>query len=114
MIRSALLVLAVLSVARRRQRRTPALFARTAAIYGDGAAHASASPRPTRPPVSPRRAARRERWIQAPQRLRFDYTAEKKVFTYDAGEGRFFSPEDRQLTIRKLSEDDRRVCRSSF
>ena len=40
--------------------------------------------------------ARRESgtvWIQAPQRLRFDYAApEKKIFTYDAGEGRFFSP----------------------
>ena len=46
-------------------------------------------------------------WVQAPQRLRFDYAApEKKVFTYDAGEGRFFSPEDKQLTIRKLSEDE--------
>jgi outer membrane lipoprotein carrier protein len=46
-------------------------------------------------------------WVQAPQRLRFDYTApEKKVFTYDSGEGRFFSPPDKQLTIRKLSPDE--------
>jgi len=46
-------------------------------------------------------------WIQSPQRLRFDYEApEKKVFTYDAGEGRFFSPEDKQLTVRKLSADE--------
>ena len=55
--------------------------------------------------------ARREAgtvWIQAPQRVRFDYTApEKKVFTYDSGEGRFFSPEDRQLTVRRLSEDEK-------
>ena len=41
-------------------------------------------------------------WVQAPKRLRFDYTApEKKIFTYDSGEGRFFSPDDKQLTIRK-------------
>ena len=47
-------------------------------------------------------------WIQAPQRLRFDYAApDKKVFTYDDGEGRFFSPEDKQLTVRKLSPDER-------
>jgi outer membrane lipoprotein carrier protein len=46
-------------------------------------------------------------WVQVPQQLRFDYTApEKKVFTYDSGEGRFFSPTDKQLTIRKLSLDE--------
>jgi outer membrane lipoprotein carrier protein len=46
--------------------------------------------------------------IQAPQRVRFDYTApEKKVFTYDSGEGRFFSPDDKQLTVRRLSEDEK-------
>jgi outer membrane lipoprotein carrier protein len=46
-------------------------------------------------------------WIQSPQRLRFDYQApDAKVFTYDAGEGRFFSPEDKQLTVRKLSADE--------
>lgn len=47
-------------------------------------------------------------WVQAPQRLRFDYTApEKKVFTYDDGEGRFFSPDDKQVTVHKLSADER-------
>ena len=47
-------------------------------------------------------------FIQAPERVRFDYTTpEKKVFTYDAGEGRFFSPADRQLTVRRLSEDEK-------
>ena len=46
--------------------------------------------------------------IQVPQRVRFDYTApEKKAFTYDAGEGRFFSPEDKQLTVRRLSEEEK-------
>ena len=46
--------------------------------------------------------------MQAPQRLRFDYLApEKKVFTYDDGEGRFFSPDDKQVTVHKLSADER-------
>ncbi|MEO8349987.1 MAG: outer membrane lipoprotein carrier protein LolA, partial [Acidobacteriota bacterium] len=45
---------------------------------------------------------------QAPERVRFDYTTpEKKIFTYDAGEGRFFSPADRQLTVRRLSEEEK-------
>src|SRR5262249_8397605 len=47
-------------------------------------------------------------WIQKPERLRFDYTApEKKTFTYDAGQGRLYSPEDGQLTIQRLSAQDR-------
>ena len=55
--------------------------------------------------------ARRESgtvWIQAPEKLRFDYAApEVKVFTYDAGEGRFYAPDDRQLTRHRLSPDER-------
>jgi chaperone LolA len=48
-----------------------------------------------------------EIWVQAPDLLRFDYAApDPKVFTYDAGEGRFFLPEDKQLTIRRLSADE--------
>ena len=47
-------------------------------------------------------------WIQAPERLRFEYTApEKKTFTYDAGEGRFYAPEDRQLTVHKLAPEEK-------
>ena len=47
-------------------------------------------------------------WIQAPERLRFDYAApEVKVFTYDAGEGRFYAPEDHQLTRHRLTSDER-------
>ena len=82
---------------------------RALALYSDGAAHAS----PFTQIYTPSGFAnvRRESgtvWIQAPQRVRFDYTApEKKVFTYDAGEGRFFSPEDKQLTVRRLSDDEK-------
>ncbi len=86
-----------------------AALARVASFYGDGAAHAAVFVQIYTPAGFT--TARRESgtvWIQAPERLRFDYTApEKKTFTYDAGEGRFFAPEDRQLTIRKLSAEDR-------
>ena len=85
------------------------VFARIAAMYGDGAAHVASFAQTYTPAGFA--TARRETGtlaIQAPQRLRFDYTGkEKKVFTYDAGEGRLFTPEDRQLTIRKLSPEDR-------
>ena len=82
----------------RRRRRPTAAVRRTRPL----------SRRSTRPPASRPPSARPETvWIQAPQRLRFDYAApDKKIYTYDAGEGRFFSPEDKQLTIRKLSPDE--------
>jgi outer membrane lipoprotein carrier protein len=85
------------------------LLSKALALYGDGAAHASEFTQIYTPAGFA--TSKRESgtvWIQAPQRLRFDYTApDKKVFTYDAGEGRFFSPEDKQLTIRKLSPEEK-------
>lgn len=90
---------------------SPALVAlsRAVGVYSDGGAHSSPFVQIYTP--SGFATARRESgavWIQAPHRVRFDYTApEKKVFTYDAGEGRFFSPDDRQLTVRRLSEDEK-------
>jgi outer membrane lipoprotein-sorting protein len=86
-----------------------AALARAVALYGDGMAHVSPFTQIYTP--SGFATARRESGtvvIQVPQRVRFDYAApEKKVFTYDAGEGRFFSPEDKQLTVRRLSEDEK-------
>lgn len=86
-----------------------AILARAAALYGDGAAHASDFTQIYTP--SGFTTARRESgtvWIQSPEKLRFDYLApEKKVFTYDGVEGRFFSPEDKQLTVRKLSAEEK-------
>ena len=86
-----------------------ALLARVTSLYGDGAAHASSFTQTYTPAGFA--AARRESgsvWIQAPQRLRFDYASpERKTFTFDAGEGRLWTPEDKQLTIRKLSAEDR-------
>jgi chaperone LolA len=85
-----------------------ARLARATTLYGDGSAHGAEFTQVYTP--SGFATSRRESgqiWIQAPQRLRFDYAApEKKVFTYDSGEGRFFSPEDKQLTIRKLSPQE--------
>ena len=85
-----------------------ALLSKATTLYGDGSAHGAGFTQIYTP--SGFATSRRESgqiWIQSPQRLRFDYAApEKKVFTYDSGEGRFFSPEDKQLTIRKLSPQE--------
>jgi outer membrane lipoprotein carrier protein len=86
-----------------------AAFERAVALYSDDAAHSAQFVQIYTP--SGFATARREAGsvsIQAPQRVRFDYTApEKKVFTYDAGEGRFFAPDDKQLTVRRLSDDEK-------
>ena len=85
------------------------LLDRVSALYADGSAH-SASFTQTYTPAGFATAKRESGtvWIQAPQRLRFDYASpEKKVFTYDAGEGRLFTPEDKQLTVRKLPAEER-------
>jgi outer membrane lipoprotein carrier protein len=85
------------------------LLAQVAKGYSTGAADASAFTQIYTPAGFA--TAKRESgtvWVQAPQRLRFDYVApEKKVFTYDDGEGRFFSPDDKQVTVHKLSPDER-------
>jgi len=86
-----------------------ALLAKSAAAFRAGAANSSAFTQIYTPAGFS--TARRESgtvWVQAPERLRFDYAApDAKIFTYDAGEGRFYSPEDRQLTIHKLTPDER-------
>lgn len=88
---------------------SPEALGRAAAFYSDGSGHSSPFVQTYTP--SGFAKARRESgtvFIQVPERVRFDYTApEKKVFTYDAGEGRFFSPADRQLTVRRLSEEEK-------
>lgn len=82
---------------------------RARARYGDGMAHAS--PFVHLYTAAGFTTAKRESgtvWIQAPERLRFDYAVpEVKVFTYDAGEGRFYAPEDHQLTRHRLTPDER-------
>jgi outer membrane lipoprotein-sorting protein len=86
-----------------------ALLARATAAYSTGAANASTFTQIYTPAGFS--TARRESGtvlVQAPERLRFDYAApDVKVFTYDAGEGRFYSPEDKQLTVHRLSPDER-------
>jgi outer membrane lipoprotein-sorting protein len=85
-----------------------ALLARTAAAYRSGKAETASFTQVYTPAGFT--TSRRESgaiWVQAPDRLRFDYAApDPKVFTYDGGEGRFLLPEDRQLTIRKISPDE--------
>ena len=85
------------------------LLTKAATAYGDGSAHAATFTQIYTPAgfaTSKRESGRV--WIQAPQRLRFDYAApDAKIYTYDAGEGRFFSPEDKQLAVRKLTPDER-------
>ena len=84
-------------------------LARTTALYGDGAAHAAVFTQTYTP--SGFTTARRESgtlWIQAPERLRFEYVLpERKTFTYDAGEGRLYTPEDHQLVVQQVSPEDR-------
>jgi len=103
----------LVAAAARAQNAVPAeamgLLQRSTAEYSTGAAFASAFTQIYTPAGFA--TARRESgmvWVQAPERLRFDYAApEVKVFTYDGGEGRFYSPADRQLTIHRLSPDER-------
>ena len=110
-MRAAILALLLAGSPGPTQGASPAveLLARAAAAYGDGSAHSAAFTQIYTPAgfaTSKRESGRV--WIQAPQRLRFDYAApDAKIYTYDAGEGRFFSPEDKQLAIRKLTPDER-------
>jgi outer membrane lipoprotein carrier protein len=87
----------------------PAALRAAAAKYGDGAAHAAAFEQTYTPAGFSN--ARREKgtvWIQAPEQLRFEYSEpDRKTFTYDGREGRFYSPADRQLNVRKLSPEER-------
>ncbi|HEY7574036.1 MAG TPA: outer membrane lipoprotein carrier protein LolA [Thermoanaerobaculia bacterium] len=105
MIRFLLLLLVV---APQSSEPAQSALARTAARYNDGAAHAADFVQIYTP--SGFTTSRRESgviWIQAPRRLRFDYSApEKKTFTYDDGEGRFYSTADRQLDVKKLSPEE--------
>ncbi len=85
-----------------------ALLTRAASAYGDGSAHSAPFTQIYTPAgFATSRRESGEVWIQAPQRLRFDYAApDKKTYTYDSGEGRFYSPQDRQLSVRMLTPDE--------
>jgi outer membrane lipoprotein-sorting protein len=84
-------------------------ISRLSRLYADGAAHtASFTHLYTPAGFSTSKRETGTIWIQKPERLRFDYLApEKKTFTYDSGEGRLYSPDDGQLTVQKLSSQDR-------
>jgi outer membrane lipoprotein carrier protein len=84
-------------------------LSRAVSRYADGSSHASEFTQTYTPAgftMSQRDSGTIR--IQSPQRLRFDYKApEKRVYTYDAGEGRFFSPEDKQLTVHRLTPEEK-------
>lgn len=86
-----------------------AALGRARAHFADSSAHAAAFVQIyTAAGFTTGRSEAGQLWIQAPERLRFDYEApEKKTFTYDAGEGRFYAPDDRQLTVHRLTPDER-------
>ena len=84
-------------------------LSRAQALYTDGAAH-TAKFTQTYTPAGFTNAKKEsgEIWIQNPQSLRFEYKApEKKTFTYDGREGRLYVPQDQQLTIQKISDEQR-------
>ena len=88
---------------------TSAALSRAQSLYTDGAAHAAKFVQ-TYTPAGFTNAKKEsgEISIQNPQSLRFDYkNPEKKIFTYDGQEGRLYVPQDQQLTIQKISEDQR-------
>ncbi|MGH9442207.1 MAG: LolA family protein [Thermoanaerobaculia bacterium] len=46
--------------------------------------------------------------VQGPENLRFQYgPPSSKVFTFDGSTARFFTPGERQMIVRRLSEEDR-------
>jgi outer membrane lipoprotein-sorting protein len=81
---------------------------RTAAYFRDGKAHVSGFVQTFTPAGFTK--SRRETGsviVQAPDNLRFDYEAPKKTFAFDGRVARFYSPADRQMTVRTLSAEDR-------
>jgi chaperone LolA len=87
----------------------PAALSRAQSLYTDGAAHTARFTQ-TYTPTGFTNAKKEsgEISIQNPQSLRFEYKQpEKKIFTYDGREGRLYVPQDQQLTIQKISDDQR-------
>lgn len=81
---------------------------RTAAYFRDGKAHVSEFVQTFTPAGFTK--SRRETGsliVQAPDNLRFDYESPKKTFAFDGRVARFYSPADRQMTVRTLSAEDR-------
>lgn len=85
-----------------------AQLARTARYFRDGKAHVASFDQTFTPAGFTK--SRRETGVlvvQAPENLRFDYDSPKKVFAFDGKVARFWSPADRQMTVRALSDEDR-------
>jgi outer membrane lipoprotein-sorting protein len=85
-----------------------AALARTARYFRDGKAHVATFVQTFTPAgFTKSRKETGELVVQAPQNLRFDYDSPKKVFAFDGKDARFYSPADRQMTVRALSDEDR-------
>ena len=83
-------------------------LARAARYFQDGKAHRASFVQTFTPAgFSKGRRENGEIVVQAPENLRFDYESPKKTFTFDGKVARFYSPAERQMTVRALSEEDR-------
>ena len=83
-------------------------LARAARYFRDGKAHRASFVQTFTPAgFSKGRRESGEIVVQAPENLRFDYESPKKTFTFDGKVARFYSPSERQMTVRALSEEDR-------
>ncbi|HKB72581.1 MAG TPA: outer membrane lipoprotein carrier protein LolA [Thermoanaerobaculia bacterium] len=83
-------------------------LARAARYFQDGKAHVASFVQTFTPAGFTK--SRKESGVlvvQAPENLRFDYESPKKTFAFDGKVARFYSPADRQMTVRALTEDDR-------
>src|SRR5262249_34948373 len=83
-------------------------LARAAAYFKDGKAHRAEFVQTFTP--SGFTKSRRESGqlvVQAPESLRFDYASPKKTFTFDGRVARFYSPAEKQMIVRSLTDADR-------
>jgi outer membrane lipoprotein-sorting protein len=83
-------------------------LARAARYFQDGKAHRASFVQTFTPAgFSKGRRETGQIVVQARENLRFDYDSPKKTFTFDGKVARFYSPAERQMTVRALSEEDR-------
>ena len=104
--RGAFLVL--LSAAGARAADPAAQLARAGAFFRDGKAHRADFVQTFTP--SGFTKSRRESGqvvVQAPENLRFDYAQPKKTFAFDGRIARFYSPAEKQMIVKTLTEEDR-------
>lgn len=83
-------------------------LARAGAYFRDGKAHRADFVQTFTP--SGFTKSRRETGqvvVQEPGNLRFDYAEPKKTFTFDGRVARFYSPAEKQMIVKTLTDEDR-------